>query len=234
MCPDVVKLSIATFLSGKENKMEKLEDIRDFFKKCFTEHGESAEGVGWNSPYAQEIRFDQLLKVIDSEKPFTFLEFGCGYGHLVDYMRLKGLDPVHFYGYDILPESVQTARGRFKNDNRVSFHDRIDEIPVTDYLSASGVFNIKLDHSYNTWTDHIIRSLHEFDRHTARGFSVNFLTKYSDVDRMAARPDLYYADPCFLFDYCKTHFARNVALLHDYEIYDFTLIVRKEADRQID
>ena len=76
--------------------MENLEDVRDFFKKCFTKHGESAEGVGWNSPYAQEIRFDQLLKVIDPANPFTFLEFGCGYGHLVDYMRLKGLDPVHF------------------------------------------------------------------------------------------------------------------------------------------
>ena len=38
---------------------------------------------------------------------------------------------------------------------------------------------------------------------------------------------LYYADPCALFDYCKRNFSRNVALLHDYKIYDFTLIVRK-------
>ena len=41
------------------------------------------------------------------------------------------------------------------------------------------------------------------------------------------RPDLYYADPCFLFDYCKTHFSKDVAILHDYGMYDFTLIVRK-------
>ena len=44
---------------------------------------------------------------------------------------------------------------------------------------------------------------------------------------MALRLDLYYADPCALFDYCKRSFSRNVALLHDYEIYDFTLLVRK-------
>ena len=41
------------------------------------------------------------------------------------------------------------------------------------------------------------------------------------------RADLYYADPCFLFDYCKRNFAKDVAILHDYSLYDFTLIVRK-------
>ena len=40
--------------------------------------------------------------------------------------------------------------------------------------------------------------------------------------------DLYYADPLDLFDYCKRNFSKNVALLHDYRLYDFTLIVRKD------
>jgi hypothetical protein len=43
------------------------------------------------------------------------------------------------------------------------------------------------------------------------------------------RRHLYYADPCYLFDTCKKRFSRNVALLHDYEAYDFTIIVRKTA-----
>jgi hypothetical protein len=48
-----------------------------FLRMCFQEHGESAEGVGWNSAYAQEVRFDQLLKIINPGESFTFLEFGC-------------------------------------------------------------------------------------------------------------------------------------------------------------
>jgi hypothetical protein len=40
--------------------------------------------------------------------------------------------------------------------------------------------------------------------------------------------DLYYGDPCFLFDYCKRHFSKNIVLLHDYNLYDFTLIERKD------
>ena len=61
-----------------------------------------------------------------------------------------------------------------------------------------------------------------------RGFSFNFLTKYSDADHM--RPDLYYADPGFIFDVCKRRFSRNVAILHDYDLYDFTVVVRKKLD----
>ena len=68
--------------------------------------------------------------------------------------------------------------------------------------------------------------LNEFHRLSLRGFASNFLTKYSDAGKM--RFDLYYADPLFLFDYCKRNFSKNVALLHDYHLYDFTLLIRKD------
>jgi hypothetical protein len=48
---------------------------------------------------------------------------------------------------------------------------------------------------------------------------------YSDPERMRAH--LYYADPCRLFDHCKRRYSRHVALLHDYGLYEFTILVRK-------
>jgi hypothetical protein len=39
---------------------------------------------------------------------------------------------------------------------------------------------------------------------------------------------LYYADPCAIFDLCKRRYSRNVALLHDYGLYEFTIVVRKD------
>ena len=56
-------------------------------------------------------------------------------------------------------------------------------------------------------------------------FSFNLLTKYSDKEFM--QDYLYYADPLFYFDYCKRNYSKNVALLHDYYQYDFTILVRK-------
>lgn len=60
-----------------------------------------------------------------------------------------------------------------------------------------------------------------------QGFSFNCLTSYSDKEKM--RPDLYYADPSKIFDLCKRRYSRNVAVLHDYGLYEFTVIVRKNV-----
>jgi hypothetical protein len=58
-----------------------------------------------------------------------------------------------------------------------------------------------------------------------RGFSFNMLTAYSDEDKK--RPDLYYASPAGFFEYCR-RYSKRVALLHDYPLYEFTIIVRFE------
>jgi len=39
---------------------------------------------------------------------------------------------------------------------------------------------------------------------------------------------LYYADPIFLFEHCRRTFSRFVSLIHDYPLYEFTILVRKE------
>jgi hypothetical protein len=41
------------------------------------------------------------------------------------------------------------------------------------------------------------------------------------------RANLYYADPLYLFDHCRVHYSKWVALLHDYGLYEFTVVVRK-------
>jgi hypothetical protein len=89
------------------------------------------------------------------------------------------------------------------------------------------VFNVKLDAAAPAWRAHVLRSLDDLHASCRRGFAFNCLTRYSDAALM--KQHLFYADPCELFDYCKTRMARDVALLHDYGLYEFTLLVRKAA-----
>jgi hypothetical protein len=71
----------------------------------------------------------------------------------------------------------------------------------------------------------MIETINLFNQISTSGFSFNALTKYSDKEFM--KDYLYYSDPLVLFDYCKKNFSRNVALLHDYNLYEFTILVRK-------
>jgi hypothetical protein len=51
------------------------------------------------------------------------------------------------------------------------------------------------------------------------------LSTYSDPEKR--RDDLFYADPLDMFDWCKRRFSPRVSLLHDYPLFEFTMIVRK-------
>lgn len=98
---------------------------------------------------------------------------------------------------------------------------------VADYTIESGIFNLRFDHTEESWLAYILKTLHVMNEKSRLGFAFNLLTKYSDKHLM--RSDLYYADPCFLFDYCKINFSKNVVLPHDYNLYDFTILVRKSS-----
>ncbi len=203
------------------------EGVKNYFGKALSEHGTTAEGADWNSTYSQEIRFAQLIKVIEENEGFTILDYGCGYGALADYLANQGYTYNHFYGCDILQPMISEACRLHPDRSRFTFSTEFETIPDVDYTVASGVFNARLDTSYEEWTDYVIKTLHSIDERSRKGFAVNFLTRYSDLEKMQDR--LYYADPGFLFDYCKKNISFNVALLHDYGLYDFTLIIRKKA-----
>ena len=201
-----------------------LDHVKSYFDKRIREHGASPRGSDWNSETSQNVRFDQLLRVVEAQT-FSILDYGCGYGALADYLVTRGFD-ADYYGYDILESAIETARQAHQDASRRTFFTDTSELPTCDYTVASGIFNFRGEQSFEEWTEYVLGVLDDFNRLSRRGFSSNFLTKYSDADKM--RPDLYYADPLFLFDHCKRNFSRNVALLHDYRLYDFTLVIRKD------
>ncbi len=201
------------------------EGVKNYFEERLTHHGATARGVDWNSETAQELRFSQLMKVIAPAEPFTLLDYGCGYGALAGYLLRMGCPMEKYWGFDVLESMVVKAREVFKEAPQCVFTSKLSELETVDYAIASGIFNLKLETPFDDWTEYVLGELRKINDLTRKGFSFNMLTKYSDAEFM--RPHLYYADPCFLFDYCKRNFSRNVALLHDYEAYDFTIIVRK-------
>ncbi len=211
-----------------ENPID-MNQICDYFAGKLEQHGATPRGVDWNSNGAQDTRFLQLASVIDRpDRPFSILDFGSGFGSFYDYLVGRNIKPEKYVGFDIVEGMVVKGREMHAGIPGVEFTSSDAGLPVCDYVVASGIFNIKLESTYETWTEYVIKTITTMNALADRGMSFNFLTKYSDADHM--RPDLYYADPGFLFDYCKRNFSRNVSILHDYDLYDFTVIVRKKLD----
>lgn len=201
-------------------------DLAGYHSGMLAEHGDTPGGVGWNGEPAQIRRFEQLVKVIDLPGGFSVNDVGCGYGALFDFLESRFAE-FDYAGWDVSNDMVQAARARYAEKVNARFHLAGEPTEVADYGIASGIFSMRFGRNDAEWGEYVKAMLHVLDRTSRRGFAFNSLTIYSDKDRM--RPELYYADPCALFDHCKRHYSRNVALLHDYDLYDFTILVRKPA-----
>jgi cyclopropane fatty-acyl-phospholipid synthase-like methyltransferase len=201
-------------------------DIERYYQKNLSAHGASAEGVGWKNADAQRVRFEQLLRIIYTEGLFTINDVGCGVGDLSAYLTDKKYQ-FGYRGYDVLESMISEARQKYsENDTRQFFQvDDLAQMQPADYSVASGIFNLKFEVTEERWKQYILKTLEVMNEKSKFGFSFNALTSYSDAAFM--KPELYYSNPGWLFDYCKTHFAKNVALLHDYSQYDFTILVKK-------
>jgi len=200
---------------------------REYYDQAIQLHGCTAIGVGWNSHESQEMRFRQLLKVADLTVPFSINDFGCGYGALVGYLKNEA-DSFQYCGVDVSPEMIIKAKELHGKTYGISFVGSESELSPADYTVASGIFNGTFETPVSEWETYILETLATLDALSKKGFAFNLLTRYSDEELM--RSDLYYADPAFLFDYCKTKFSRFVTLLHDYPLYEFTILVRRAIE----
>lgn len=203
-----------------------LSEVAKYYTGKLAVHGEGPRGVDWNSEESQFLRFEQLCKVINLTGACSVNDLGCGYGALYDILA-KRSDACDYLGIDVSDAMVQAAAQRYCAHPNARFIVASEADRVADYGVASGIFNVRLGRSDAEWQSYAEATLDELDRTSSKGFSFNCLTSYSDAEKM--RPDLYYANPSALFDLCKRRYSHNVALLHDYGLYEFTMIVRKTS-----
>jgi SAM-dependent methyltransferase len=203
-----------------------LSRVGTYYTSALGRHGATPRGVDWSSEESQRLRFDQLAKIWEGrgDEAVSVIDYGCGYGALVPYLRERGL-AFSYTGLDISPAMVAAARQLHGGADAAFVGDEA-ELPAADYAVASGIFNVKLDTPEEIWREYMLETLGRLAGLGTRGFAFNVLSLYSDPGRR--RPDLFYADPLFLFDHCKTRYSRAVALLHDYPLYELTMLVRME------
>lgn len=201
-----------------------LSEVATYYSEKLATHGQTPRGVDWNGEEGQTLRFEQLCKVITPSANFSLNDLGCGYGALYDFL-IKKHEEFSYLGVDVSESMIQAANQRYQGKTKARFVHSSEPDVIADYGIASGIFNVRLGQSDTEWRAYLEATLDVLDRTSRVGFAFNCLTSYSDSEKM--RDNLYYADPCYLFDFCKRRYSRNVALLHDYELYEFTILVRK-------
>lgn len=206
------------------NRCDLLAEVGAYYTTCLAQFGATPRGVDWNSAESQCLRFEQLLCRCDLARLCVLGDYGCGYAALLDFLLERGFAG-EYRGFDIATRMIDTAYARHIGDARARFSTDEAVLQGSDFILASGIFNVKLQTPQPDWEACMEATLDRIAGHARGGFAFNMLTAYSDPEKR--RPDLYYADPCRLFDFCKRRYSPHVSLLHDYGLFEFTIIVQR-------
>lgn len=200
-----------------------LAAIDGYYTEKVKSHGPTPFGVDWNGVAGQELRFEQLLDVIaPGAEGFSINDYGCGYGALLEPLSRRHRE-FSYTGYDLSEAMIDEARRRYAAASRASFTTEVSDLLPADFTVASGIFNVKLDVALDRWARHVHEIIAQMVRLSKCGIAFNALTGHADADRR--RADLHYADPAELLDHCLSKYSRDVELRHNYELYEFTILV---------
>jgi SAM-dependent methyltransferase len=197
--------------------------VRNYYSGTLERHGPTPLGVDWPNAVSQHLRFVQLLKIVDFERPFSMNDFGCGYGALLEFLAMRhGEAAVTYRGIDISSAMVAAARQRWSKHKRATFAvgSRCDQ--VADYSLASGIFNVRLGHPIAEWEAYLESILEDLHASSRLGFAVNFMLPH---DAGPTVEGLYRSEPRRWMEFCEK-LGGSVELLGKYGLREFTLLIR--------
>lgn len=201
--------------------------IVDHYESCLRQHGDSHMGVDW--PKLEDVpkRYKVMLEVMRQPDRTggapTLLDFGCGAGHLLEYMRAEGFAHVEYSGLDLSQAFVDLSRAKYPE--RV-FHcvDVLvapDSIPNHDYVVMNGVCTEKLGNSFDDMLSYVERLLSVLFSKTRVGIAVNFMSKHVDWERQ----DLFHLPFDVLAELLTRKLTRNYVFRSDYGLYEYTAYI---------
>lgn len=211
--------------------MSDYKKIAKHYEECFQINGDTCKGVDWPKEKDAETRYKVMLNIIDwyemkhkKEKIYDVLDFGCGLGHLYEYIK-KSEHNIRYSGLDISDIFVTKCKSKFPEVEFICKDIlKEDDLKIYDFIILNGVFTEKLDLSYEDMWDFFIRIIKNVYMLCHKGIAFNLMSK--DVDW--ERNDLFHVPLNQISSWLTKNLTRNFVIRYDYGLYEYTVYVMKE------
>ena len=197
-----------------------MDKIKDLYNDRVKKYGDSPNSVHWGKKERQEISFNAFIDNNDllSSK---ILDIGCGLCDFYDFLNKKNIQ-VDYNGIDIADEMINLSKKKY-----LELHDKLicgdfNDIEYKDnfdHILISGIFNNNIGDNWNF----IKKTLIKVSQIYTKSIIFNLIT--DDVDYMDK--DLYYVNPDKIIDFCKQNISENVKKIHNYNKYEYMIIINK-------
>jgi len=191
-------------------------NINQFYENFIIHAPEyTPQSVGWTTKETQYKRFTVLYGIVDSTSDLI-LDYGCGFGALIDFLIFKNHDITKYLGIDINETYIAAAKKKYpNNDFKLTTLNKVNV--YYDYLLGSGVFTVG-----RTWLD-ILNDLKVAYTSANKGIAFNLLHENYVNDNEFFRG----YNPNKIYKELKSQFD-NVELIDNYlPGEDFTIYIKK-------
>jgi len=199
------------------------------YENCLERHGDSHLGVDWPDPEDAATRYATMLGVIRDAPgtPVSLLDFGCGAGHLLDYIRHTGRQDIEYRGLDMSDKFVALCRDKFPGTS-FAVADILDDpnaVDPADYVVANGVFTEKRDLTQDEMMRYLQDTLRALWPIARKGLAFNVMSKQVDWER----DDLFHLSFDDLTGFLTRDLTRHFILRQDYGLYEYTVYLYRAA-----
>lgn len=203
------------------------KQIYRHYENCLDKYGDNHRGVDWPNKEDVDKRFNTMLSIInDKNKNIKLLDFGCGCGELLTFIRNKKIENLEYYGLDISKKFIDLCKKKFPDTKFYCvdiIKDNISFLPKFDYVIINGVFTEKINLSHEEMFTFFSIILKTIFLKTNVGIAFNTMSPIVDFKR----DDLFYLSHDELGKFLHQNLTRNYIINNNYQLWECTTFVYK-------
>jgi SAM-dependent methyltransferase len=198
------------------------------YEACLARHGDTHLGVDWPDAKDAATRYRVMLDVIrePADQPVSLLDFGCGAGHLLDYIRANGISSIDYRGLDASAKFISLCVRKFPG---IPFrqHDILADpshIAPADYVVLNGVLTERCDlakDEMHALMDRLLAATWPLAR---RGLAFNVMSAQVKWER----DDLFHVPFDTMADFVTSRLSPHFLFRQDYGLFDYTIYVYRD------
>ncbi len=201
--------------------------IVEHYEECLKKFGDNHLGVDWPNRSDAEKRYKVMLDILINEQQIvSVLDFGCGTGHLLEYVNKHQLPNIKYSGLDISSKYISLCKAKFPGNTFwcTDILGNSNEIPSFDYIIMNGVFTEKRELSFDEMLSYFKDVITVLYQKANTGLAFNVMSKHVDWER----DDLFHLPFDILTDFLTRHISRHFVLRNDYGLYEYSVYLFKQ------
>jgi SAM-dependent methyltransferase len=208
--------------------------IIEHYEDCLARHGDMHLGVDWPNASDAKLRYSVMLDLVRCHcertgSPIDLLDFGCGAGHFLEFLREQNITGINYHGLDLSERFIALCRNKFP-DVPLSRLDVLapDAVLMTfDYVIANGVFTEKGDLAFDEMMSTVQAIVRKLWTATRCGMAFNLMSANVDWQR----EDLFHVPLDRLAAFLTSEISPHLVVRMDYGLREYTVYVYRQPNR---